>query len=100
MTAIDRIRATLPPAAWTDDPDLIAPHLTEWRGLFTGKTSLMATPRTVHEVAQVVQICRETRTPITVQGGNTGLVGGAIPDESGEEILVTISKLNKIRNID
>lgn len=99
MTAVNRIKKVLPPAAWTQDTDVIAPRLTEWRGLFEGRTPLMATPRTVDEVATIVRICCETRTPMAVQGGNTGLVGGGIPDISGKEILITLSKLNKIREL-
>ncbi len=100
MTAAERIKAALPPAAWTDDADAMTPHLEEWRGLFKGKTPLMATPRTVDEVVAVVRICSDTMTPLAIQGGNTGLVGGGVPDNSEQEILISLYKLNKIREID
>lgn len=100
MSAVDKIRETLPEGAWTDDRDVIAPRLVEWRGLFKGETPIMATPRTTEEVAEVVRICANAGAPLTIQSGNTGLVGGGTPDETGEEILLSLSKLDKIRDVD
>ncbi|HEY8352035.1 MAG TPA: FAD-binding oxidoreductase, partial [Sphingomonadales bacterium] len=77
-----------------------APHLTEWRGLYRGRTPLLLKPATTEEVARAVEICNRHLTPIAVQGGNTGLVGGGVPDDTGAEILLSLKRLNRIRVID
>jgi FAD/FMN-containing dehydrogenase len=93
----ERLANRLGPAGWTTDPDVIAPHLADWRGEHRGTTPLMAMPATTAEVAAVVRLCAEEGVAITPQGGNTGLVGAQIP--SGE-ILLSLKRMNQIRNID
>lgn len=82
----------------TDATDL-EPHLTEWRAMWRGKTLLMVSPDSTEQVSAVVRACSEAGTAIVPQGGNTGLCGGAIPDCSGEQVLLNLSRLNKIRSI-
>jgi FAD/FMN-containing dehydrogenase len=100
VSTIDKIKSALPDGSWTEDPDSIAPRLIEWRGLFKGKTPLMATPRSTEEVAEIVRLCAVDKTPLVIQSGNTGLVGGGTPDETGDEILLTLDKMNRVRGID
>lgn len=88
------------PGNATNDQAVIAPHLSEWRGRWHGKTALMLMPRRVEEVAQILALAHETRTPIVTQGGNSGLVGAQVPDESGNEILLVTRRLSAIRAID
>ncbi len=76
------------------------PYLKERRGLFHGRTSAVVKPGSTEEVAAVVKLARETLTPIVPQGGNTGLVGGAVPDESGAEIVLSMTRMNRLRAID
>ncbi|MDA0262115.1 MAG: FAD-binding oxidoreductase [Proteobacteria bacterium] len=85
---------------WIDDEAGIAPFLEEQRGLFHGNTSLVLRPANVGEVAAIVQICAATGTPIVPQGGNTGMVGGAVPHEEGGQVLVNLSRMHAIRVID
>lgn len=59
----------------------------------------MVSPDSTEKVAAIVQACNESRTAIVPQGGNTGLCGGAIPDNSGEQILLSLSKMNRIRSL-
>ena len=94
---ITALTTALPAAAWTQDVDIIAPHLTEWRDKYFGKTPLMLTPRTTAEVAQAVKICAEHGLKIVPQGGNTGLVGGQTPQG---EILLSLKKMTAVRDID
>jgi FAD/FMN-containing dehydrogenase len=54
----------------------------------------------VAEVSAILRLATETRTPVVPQGGNTGLVGGQMPDGSGHEIVLSLSRLNAIRQID
>ncbi len=82
------------------DPLAQAAYLTEWRGLFKGVTPLVLRPGSVEEVAAILKLASETNTPIVPQGGNTGLVGGQIPFEDGAEIVVSLGRMDKIRNVD
>ena len=65
-----------------------AAYLTEWRDRWTGKAALVLRPADVEQVAAIVRLASETRTALVPQGGNTGLVGGQIPDDSGDQIVV------------
>src|SRR5918994_251793 len=78
----------------------IAPYVSERRGLYPGRTPLVLRPGSVDEISRIVRLATETRTPIVPQGGNTGLVGGQMPDGSGREIVLSLSRLNRIREID
>lgn len=88
------------PKGWTTDPELLAPHLEERRGLFHGATPAMVSPANTIEVSQIVSACAAANIPVVPQGGNTGLCGGAVPDESGSQILLSLNRLNRIREID
>ncbi|WP_265515834.1 FAD-binding oxidoreductase [Nitratireductor luteus] len=81
-------------------PQDIAPHLVEPRGLFAGRTALVLQPGSTEEVSRILALATQTGTPIVPQGGNTGLVGGQMPDQGGGEIVVSLSRLNTIREID
>ena len=59
----------------------------------------MVQPASTDEVSRVVRACRAAGTAIVPQGGNTGLCGGAIPDETGQQILLSLSRMNSIRDI-
>jgi D-lactate dehydrogenase (cytochrome) len=75
-------------------------HGVDWRRRYFGKPLAVARPRTTAEVAALVRICAETRTPIVPQGGNTGLVGGGTPDASGRQLVISLSRMNKVRAVD
>ncbi|KQZ12825.1 hydroxyacid dehydrogenase [Mesorhizobium sp. Root554] len=78
----------------------IEPYITERRGLWHGRTSLVLRPGSVEEVSRIMRLATETGTPVVPQSGNTGLVGGQTPDASGREIVLSLSRLNRIREID
>ena len=82
------------------DPQVIASHLEEPRGLYRGKALALVRPADAREVAAVVAYCNQARLALTPQGGNTGLVGGQTPDDSGREIVLSLRRLNRIREID
>ena len=81
-------------------PEDTAPYLTDWRGRFTGRAQAVVLPSTAGEVAAVVSACAEQRVPIVPQGGNTGLAGGATPDASGDAIVLSLKRLNRVREVD
>ncbi|MBT6912946.1 MAG: FAD-binding oxidoreductase, partial [Rhodospirillaceae bacterium] len=82
------------------DPDEIAPHCQSWRDNWHGWVPMVVKPANVDEVAAVIAICAETGTPIVPQGGNTGLTGGSQPHDTGVEIIISTSRMNKVRAID
>src|SRR5690606_9083299 len=61
---------------------------------------LVLRPGTVDEVSEILKLATETGTPIVPQGGNTGLVGGQMPDQSGDEVVLSLSRFDKIRDLD
>jgi len=83
----------------TEDQDTL-PYLTDWRKRFTGKALAVVLPRTAKEVAQIVKLCATNQVAIVPQGGNTGLCGGATPDDSGKQIVLNLKRMNTIREID
>lgn len=85
--------------AITDAADQQA-YLTEWRGLYHGKTPLILRPGTTEEVAKILALANEARIAVVTQGGNTGLVGGQIPSEDATEIVVATNRLTAIRSVD
>lgn len=91
---IDALKSALPAKSWTQDADSIAPYLREWRDRWRGETPIVLLPARTEEVSAAVKICAAHKTPITIQGGNTGLVGGQIPQG---EVLLSTTRLNKIR---
>lgn len=96
---IDGLKAIVGPAGWIDDPAGMEPYVTEQRGLWRGVTPLVVRPKSTEEVARVVSLCAQSGTPIVPQAGNTGLCGGAVPHDSGVEILLNVSRMNAVRDI-
>jgi FAD/FMN-containing dehydrogenase len=77
-----------------------APYLIEPRGRYPGRTPMVLRPGATEEVAAILKLANETRTPIVPQGGNTGLVGGQTPHETGNEIVLSLGRLDRLRNLD
>jgi len=99
-TALERIKAAVGPRGWIADPAEQEPYLVEARRLWRGATRLVVRPGSTEEVAVVVRICAEAKLPIVPQGGNTGLVGGAVPPEDGRNIVLALGRMNRIRAVD
>lgn len=91
------LRGRLEPSVLVTDPGMIAPHLEEWRGRGAGRTPFLLAPASTEDVAIIVRLCAEANVAITPQGGNTGLVGGQIPQG---EVLVSMKRMNRIRAVD
>ncbi len=84
----------------TRDGDLMAPWLSDWRGRYTGQALALASPDSTGQLAALVQMCRDHGVAIVPQGGNSGMSGGATPDASGRQLLVSLRRMNTIRAID
>lgn len=96
---IDDLKAIVGTSGWTNDPDELLPHLTEWRDIYHGETLLMVSPDSTEKVSAVIKACAANKTAVVPQGGNTGLCGGAIPDETGQQVLLSLSRMSAIRSI-
>jgi FAD/FMN-containing dehydrogenase len=72
----------------------------DWRKRWRGRALAVARPACTQEVAAVVRACVAHGTAIVPQGGNTGLVGGGVPDGSGTQVLLSLLRMNRIRDID
>ncbi|QRY70045.1 FAD-binding oxidoreductase [Ensifer sp. PDNC004] len=83
----------------TAEPDK-ARYLVESRGLYRGTTPMVLRPGSVDEVSRIMKLASATRTAIVPQGGNTGHVAGQIPREGKADIVLSLERLNRIRDID
>ena len=99
MSWVDEIRAIVGAAHLIDSGDLSAYEL-DWRKRWRGKALAVVRPGNTGEVAAVVRACAAYGVPIVPQGGNTGLVGASVPDASGTQLLLNLTRLNRIRAVD
>ncbi|MGI9437191.1 MAG: FAD-binding oxidoreductase [Geminicoccaceae bacterium] len=97
LEAVDRLVGK---RAWSTDPSTIAPHARESWGIGQGRSRLVLKPGNVREVAELLKLCRAHHIQVVPQGGNTGLVGAGIPDDSGRLVVLSLARLNRIRAID
>lgn len=77
-----------------------APFLTDWRRRYTGAACAVLRPATTQEVAEIVKLANAHRVALVPQGGNTGLAGGATPDTSGNQAVVSLARMNRVRAVD
>ncbi len=97
---IAAIKEVVGPKGFIDDPAAMDGYMKDWRGLFHGRSPLVARPASTEEAAEVVRLCAEARVPMVPQAANTGLAGGSVPDESGSQIVVSVSRMNSILDVD
>ncbi|CAB3806953.1 FAD-binding oxidoreductase [Paraburkholderia fynbosensis] len=97
---LDRLIAIVGKDGVITDPSDVAPYMQDMRGKHQGKTSFVVRPSTTQQVAEVVKICAATATPIIPQGGNTGLVCGGIPLCGGNNVLLSLQRMNRIVEVD
>jgi FAD/FMN-containing dehydrogenase len=98
--ALGRIKAIVGPKGFIADADAMTPYLDDERGLYHGATRLVVRPASTDEVAAVVRVCAAALIPIVPQGGNTGLVGAAVPPEDGRAVLLSLGRMSRVRAID
>jgi len=96
---LDALRGCVGAAQVLTEGDLSAWEL-DWRRRWLGRARAVVRPGSTAEVAAVVRACAAARVAVVPQGGNTGLVGGGVPDSSGTQVLLSLTRLNRIRAID
>jgi FAD/FMN-containing dehydrogenase len=87
------------PAVMTDPAEMDA-YLSEPRDLYRGRALCIVRPKDASEVASVLALCNERGVGVVPQGGNTGLVGGQTPDMSGRQIVLSLQRLDRVRDVD
>ena len=100
-TLLDALRQAVGPAnvLTPDQQDLIA-YEQDWRQRARGRALAVVRPGSTAEVAAVVRACAEAGVSVVPQGGNTGLVVGSVPDESGRQVVISLRRLQAVRALD
>ncbi|MEM1174364.1 MAG: FAD-binding oxidoreductase [Pseudomonadota bacterium] len=96
---LSALKAIVGDGAWVSDSAALEGNLTEWRGLARGKTPLLLKPASTADVSRILAYCNEHRVAIVPQGGNTGLCGGAIPDSSNTQIILSLERMKRVREL-
>ena len=100
VNALSELRDLLGPKGFSDDGDAMAPWLTDWRGRYTGRAAALLSPTNTEEVSQIIRIAARHRLALVPQGGNSGMVAGATPDAGGDQLILSLRRMNAIENID
>ncbi len=96
----DDLATLLGPTGLITDPADIAPALSDWRGLYRGAALAVLRPATTAQVSDCVRICAAVGLAIVPQGGNTSMVGGATPEGNGRSVVLSLARMNRIRDLD
>jgi FAD/FMN-containing dehydrogenase len=97
---IAHLKAAVGTSGYLDNPADVAVYCQSWRDGWVGEVPLVLRPQTTEQVAEIVRVCAAANVPIIPQGGNTGLTGAAQPHSDMSEVIVSTSRLNRIRAID
>ena len=95
-----RLKQVVEPGAALESAADREPFEHDWRGRFRGATPLVLRPRSTEQVARIIALCAETGTPVVPQGGNTSMVAGAIPRADGDDVVLSLSRMRRIRDVD
>jgi FAD/FMN-containing dehydrogenase len=98
-SAIETLKSSLGSGGWLEGSDAQSFERDE-RGLYGGKSLLVARPRSTEEVSEVVKVCAQNAICIVPQGGNTGLCGGSVPIGDKPSIILSLSRMNRIISVD
>jgi len=96
---LDRLRSIVG-ARGLVDPVEQEPMLVDWRGQYRGRAAAVVKPASTEEVSRVVALLAAQGIPMVPQGGNTSLCGGSVPDASGREVVINLSRMNRVRAVD
>ncbi|NYT23940.1 FAD-binding oxidoreductase [Alcaligenaceae bacterium] len=97
---LDKLVQTLGKDTVIVEPAEVEPWLTDWRGVYKGGAQAVVRPASTRQVADCLRLCNEYRVPVVPRGGNTGLCGGATPDASPANVVLSLDRMNSIRSID
>ncbi|CCG02608.1 FAD-binding oxidoreductase [Blastococcus saxobsidens] len=95
-----RLRAAVGEAGLVTDPARMGGYLSDWRNAYSGTAAAVVRPVSTDEVAAIVRACRKEGVAVVPQGGNTGLCGGAVPDTSGRQVVLSLDRMRRLRAVD
>lgn len=94
------LRTALGESAVLTDPADMAAYVTDWTGSFTGTALAVVRPASTEQVATAVRLCAAAGVGVVPQGGNTGLVGGGVPDSGGDQVVLSLGRMRRVREVD
>ncbi|PZQ98345.1 MAG: hydroxyacid dehydrogenase [Flavobacterium psychrophilum] len=97
---LQALREVAGEAGLITDAERMQSYLSDWRGAYRGQAAAVLRPASTEEVAAVVRLCAQASVALVPQGGNTGLCGGSIPDDSGAQIVLSLTRMKRIRAVD
>ncbi|ALU88495.1 FAD-binding oxidoreductase [Herbaspirillum rubrisubalbicans] len=97
---IQQLRSIVGDAGLVTAAEEQASYVKDWLNKWHGRVAVVVRPADTAQTAEVVRLCHQTHTPIVTQGGNTGMSGGATPDDSGAQVIVSTTRMNRIRAVD
>ncbi|MFJ3317629.1 FAD-binding oxidoreductase [Herbaspirillum huttiense] len=97
---IEQLRSIVGDAGLVTAADEQALYVKDWLNKWQGRVAVVVRPADTAQTAEVVRLCHHTHTPIVTQGGNTGMSGGATPDDSGAQVILSTTRMNRIRAVD
>jgi FAD/FMN-containing dehydrogenase len=97
---VQAFRHILGSAGVVDDPQRLATYTTDQRQLATGSTYAVLKPATTEQVADIMKLTARLGVGLVPQGGNTSYCGGATPDTSGRQVIVSLERMDSIREVD
>lgn len=97
---IEAFVSLLGPNGVLTDAAAVEPHLADWRGLYRGQAMAVLRPSTTEEVSACVKLCARHGIAIIPQGGNTSMVGGATPEARDRQVVLSLARMNRVREID
>ena len=100
VALVDRLRAIVGERGLVSDTAGLEPHTVDWRGQFKGRAALLVKPASTAETAQVVAVLSAAGVGIVPQAGNTSLCGASVPDASGTQVVLNVSRMNRVRALD
>ncbi len=100
LPTLGELKAAAGTGGWLETPEDVEPFLSDFRRLYRGSTPLVLLPANVGQVSQILRICDREEVALVPHGGNTSYCGAATPDETGSQIVLSLRRLNRVRQID
>ena len=97
---VEALRRIVGPQGYLDQPSDIEPFIVDHRRLYRGATSLVVRPNSTEQVSSILKTCNEAGVGVVPVGGNTGYCGAATPSSDGSQIVLSLSRMRRIRNVD
>ncbi|MBN8944158.1 MAG: FAD-binding oxidoreductase [Rhizobiales bacterium] len=100
MNAISTVLARLPPDIVMRDQDIIGACTTDFRRQYVGRTEALLRPRNTRDVQDIIRTCAELQVPLVPQAGNTSYCAAATPADNGNELVISLERMNRVREVD